>query len=366
MVDTCRLKYDKLTYSDYIHIKNSIEKIIGNKMRYDDKYNCFFTKHFKKSGIKTLIIKNQKYNDKYYYHAIELELHPVLFLRSNDYINLLKFSEMNSFVYKFNEAIKAIDNCLPDFEGWELVRIDYAVQFYTPYTSVYIDLFQRGDIPKYLIPCYDKVDHRKKQRPGSLYLKSIDNYTVNFYDKFDEFSKKHSSYENINDMQGLLRIEIQCYKRKIGNMFFNIPHHSGGISAYFDPDICKNVISEIYTTIIGNGEYLSLADAKELIDHSKLKSKNKLKEVLVLINQKRSISTAREAYNKMYNQLDNKKFNRYLERLHETGINPVTIPERIKSTISCQYLSNPFKYIFKNLERKKFNMDIYEFSELTF
>jgi hypothetical protein len=237
---------------------------------------------------------------------------------------------MESFVSKFNEVIKAIDKNLPCFNDWELVRIDYAVQFYTSYTSVYIDLFQRGDIPKYLKPCYDEISHRKKQKPGSLYLKSIDNVTVNFYDKYDQLNKKHPSYINIDEADGLLRLEVQCYKEQIQSLVSKDFSLLGNTKAFFDPEVCQKVILDFYIAIIGKGKYLSLADAKELIDQSKLKSKNELKEVLELVNEKRSISNARISFNKMYNQPDNKKFNRYLERLRQAEINPVTIPARIK------------------------------------
>lgn len=364
MIDTCRLKNENINFAEYVQLKNRIEEITGRKMKYSTKYRYHYTKDFKHIGFKKIILKNQKYDKNYYYHAVEIELHPVLMIKPDDYISLLHFKDVECFVNRFNQEIKKIDEILPEFEGWELDRIDYAVQFYSEYTPLYINLFQRGDRPDYLKPCYDKKSHRRKQREGSLYLKAEDIITINFYDKYDELSKKHPNYKHLDQAKNLLRIEVQCYNRKIHKMKLGLGEFSQlvPLRGFFEPNICKAVILSYYQLIVGTGAYVTLMDAKKIIDGINLNSKEKLKEVLELVNTKKSIYNARKFYNKKHDKSDNKKFNRYLDRLRAAGLNPVTIPVRKKNDSINALLKNPIHEITNQLDAEfpKLNLDDYE------
>ena len=107
-----------------------------------------------------------------------------------------------------------------------------------------------------------------------------------------------------------------------------------------------------------------MKEAKNFIDQSKLNSKEKLKEVLELINTKKSIYNARKHFNEKYDKPDNKKFNRYLERLRTAGLNPVTIPVRKKVESFNILLQNPIKEIIKQLGTEVSTIDVDEFTEL--
>lgn len=364
MIDTCRVKNENINYAEYIQLKSRVEEITGRKMKYSTKYRYHYTKDFKHIGFKKIMLKNQKYDENHYYHAVEIELHPVLMIKPDDYISLLHFKDVECFVNKFNKEIKKIDEILPEFDGWQLDRIDYAVQFYTEYTPLYIKLFQRGDRPDYLKPCYDDKSHRRKQREGSLYLKAEDFVTINFYDKYDELSKKHQDYKHLDLAKNLLRIEVQCYNRKIQKMKLGEFSQLVSIRDFFEPQVCKEVILSYYQQIIGTGAYVTLMNAKKIIDRSNLNSKEKLKEILELINVKKSIFTARKSFNKRYEKSDNKKFNRYLERLHKAGLNPVTIPVRKKYSSSNILLLNPIKDIIKQLDAEFSGIGLDEFTKL--
>lgn len=363
MVDTCRLKIE-ITYKEYKRFKNSIEETTGKKMNYHKKYDYYFTRHFKDIGFKKIILKNQKYDEKHYYHALEIELHPVLLIRPNDYISLLHYKEVESFICRFNEEIKKIDEELPLFEEWGLDRIDYAVQFYSEFASLLIELFQRGDRLDYLKPCYDEKQHRRRQRYGSLYLKAEDFITTNFYYKYDELMNRHPEYKHLGMAQNLLRIEVQCYKRKIQKMKSKDFSQFTSIKGFFEPEVCKKVILFYYQQIIGDGAYVTLKEAKNFIDQSKLNSKERLKEVLELVNTKKSIYNARKYFNKKHDKPDNKKFNRYLERLRAAGLNPVTIPERKKNDSINILLQNPMQEIIKQLDSEFPKLNLDEFAKL--
>lgn len=345
MIDTCRVKFDKLNFQEWVQIRKDIENHTQKKMNFHKEYGYLFTRYYKTYGIKKLILKNQMHNERFFYHSVELELHPIRFLRNDDYISLIHCNEIDEFRTMFNRLMKLISSQLPELEMWEPLRVDYAVQIYSKYTPLLIELFQKGERQRNLLDPYDPKQHRRKQLKGSFYLQSTDFVTINFYDKFDELTKKHPDYAQIEEAKGLLRFEVQCYQNYLRKMIFE-DRIANKLMDFFTPKCCETVLLDYYHRLIGVGHYVMLKDGKEMIMKSKCKQKQKMIEILELVNSKRSIPKARKKYRVENNLKDNRKFDRYLNKIRSIGLNPVTFPYRVKGV---DYIPNPLAELQKQI-----------------
>ena len=97
---------------------------------------------------------------------------------------------------------------LPFFANWNVRRIDYAVDLWTPYANEYIKIFNRGMILK------NFKQHEKYET--SLYL-TYSECNINFYNKLSDLKSKYDFQEVQKEyMQlgqiptGIMRWEIQC------------------------------------------------------------------------------------------------------------------------------------------------------------
>ncbi|MEK3879196.1 hypothetical protein [Paenibacillus sp. FSL M7-0420] len=95
-----------------------------------------------------------------------------------------------------------------------------------------------------------------------------------------------------------------------------------GFSQFLREDISENELLKYYKKTIGFGDYYTLSKAKAIIENKKmqLRLKEALIRTLELVSYKRGIWKAKEAFE------DRKEFDKCIKKLHELGINPVTIP----------------------------------------
>jgi len=108
---------------------------------------------------------------------------------------------------------------------WSTRRVDYTVDRYTDYTPLYIDLFQRGRIPRDM--------EQRRRDPGSYYLElPSEDVTVNFYNKEDQLRNRgfQDGDRLMREARGLLRLEVQCQGRKLDHIRdrireLNLPHY---------------------------------------------------------------------------------------------------------------------------------------------
>ncbi|WP_091154657.1 hypothetical protein [Paenibacillus sp. 453mf] len=188
-----------------------------------------------------------------------------------------------------------------------------------------MELIRRSDIPKSfeLVQKNNPITKRKEPYKNSLRLenKSI---TINFYNKSFQIAEVFGDdFPEGQEAEDIIRLEVQCKKRKLNNLkgYYSIEGRS--LLEFSSEELSVKVLLSYYEKTVGYEDYYTLQEARFIIGESdyKWKVRQRMIEVLELINQKRSIWKARDEY-----EDGKKRFNEALKQIKKTGINPVTIP----------------------------------------
>ena len=327
MIHTGMLTYSRISkklMQDLIQLPDTISverNIWVNRSRKDD-------------GI-TLIISCYR-QDKYIFNTVSCRVNFSKLVGKA--VTSFSAPDYHAMVLKFNRIMGEFG--LPVFAEWTARRIDYCVDVHTPYVKEYIHLLQKADIPYYQKIAYNALTKNRSHGDGSIYLpaksrdrrsKKTGSMTINFYDKQDERVKAGSSDEIIAESKGILRLEVQCYKPKLNYIKKKYGLDDTRIDSYMQLDICEEVIEKALFTICKKGDYYRRSVALEHINDSNYQAKTK--QILTgIVNdvskQKQSIARARCKYSDA--GMDSKRFNSYLHKLDDLGINPVMIPDNLK------------------------------------
>ncbi|MCQ2969807.1 MAG: hypothetical protein MJ191_06840 [Clostridium sp.] len=321
MIHTLMITHRILSYKMFEEIYKELEARAGKKARKVHE-GCYRIEALKEEGFTHIILTNKKIDSKYKYNFMQITiiLNPVKLIRSNK-LNVIKQEHIEIVKKIFSKEIKKIHTSLPRLEHWTINRIDYAVNINTPYVEEYIKLFQRADKPRNFKELYCSKSKTRKQRHGSFYLisKSVN---INFYNKEHERLSQNFNKDGAKD---LLRLEVQCKKPKTNTIKAKNGFESKHLEHYLSNEISNQQLEYYYNKTIGTGDYYKLSEAIRIVQdsNSTIKTKEKLINVLRLINKHRSIWRAREE-----SQYNSSCFNRYLKKIRVLGVNPVTIPSR--------------------------------------
>ena len=283
-------------------------------------YKCF---DLNVLGLNEIVLKKVDVSNKYKYENkyIEIIVNPTKLLNKKNSIEITKTEDIDEFIVKLDAVLQLLSPGINSCIFWSVKRIDYArnVRVEQELIPKYLDLFSRADNGNLKVQ-YNYIGKRKKQMKGSfrLFNKSI---TINFYNKYDERINKNKSSE-VEDAENVLRLEIQCKKNKVNNIKNKNKWDTNMLLNYLSEEISKETLYKYYKKTIGTEDYYSLKKAEEIINKSNMREnkKNKLIQILKLINKKRSVPGARELY------CNDSQFNYYVGELKKLGINPVTLP----------------------------------------
>lgn len=308
----------------YDEIYKSLEIISKNNGVNLYKSNVGYITHaLKDKGFTEIVLSKYKINNKYKhdYMQLTIQLNPTKLL-NRDIVELTKEEDLHEVSEKFNKIKEQIHLDLKPLFSWTLNRIDYCINIKTPYVKEYIKLFQRCSLPyRFNIP-YDKKAKVRKHKEGSFYI--FNNSTIiNFYDK--ELERFNNTGKILESAKDILRLEIQCKKGKTDYIKYKYNFDIKYLGYFTSEELSLNIISSYFDKIIGKGNYYKLDKARDIINSSKhtKSTKDKLINVLELINKHKSIDKARE--NSNYSK---DSFNRYIKKIRELNINPITIPRR--------------------------------------
>ncbi|PVE14337.1 hypothetical protein DDA98_14745 [Clostridium perfringens] len=323
MLHTLTIKHKIISPKDFNQIYINIEKISGEKLQ-KVKEGTYITGALKDIGFTHVELKNIKIDSKYKYNFMQIKIifNPVKLIGMNK-LEIIEEDYIEEVKKRFTEEIKKIHDSLPILDFWILDRIDYAININTPYVEEYIKLFQRGDRPKGFKELYCSKSKIRKQLEGSFYLFN-DSVAINFYDKENERAKQGFDTDKAKN---ILRLEIQCKQLKINTLKIKNEFNDKCLKNYLSRDISFHQIEHYYNKTIGGGDYYKLKEAILMVQISDYtnETKNKIIKVLKAINKHRSIWKAREK-----SKYSKSCFNRYLKKLRDLNINPVTIPIRWK------------------------------------
>ncbi|HIW33168.1 MAG TPA: hypothetical protein IAA29_10320 [Candidatus Paenibacillus intestinavium] len=338
----------------------SLGKVNSSKVYRDPRNaNVYIVELLKQHGM---VIKLYK-NDIAKHAKIEIRLNPKRLIDGNEYVLVAKESDYENIVLKFRRIMEPIQkqfianliskevieseekqdmvkgrltnaSNLAEIDDYNIMRIDYCINVITERSSQYMELIRRGDVPTKFEMKYDHNPQtgKRKRYEDSMYLitRSKD-IKLNFYNKEKQMEGMYSEYDKIEDAQNMLRFEVQCSGTKVNNMKAYYQLESKQLSMFSINQMALETVVGYYVDVVGKEDYVTLSFAKSCIDSNmNFGSKDKIRmiDVLGLINQKRSVYLAREAFIKeSSNEITAKKiFNQALKSIKALRINPVTIP----------------------------------------
>ncbi|ULO08974.1 hypothetical protein H1230_09490 [Paenibacillus sp. 19GGS1-52] len=299
-------------------------------------------------GIK-IILKRSTVVDEITYSAIEIIMNPMRLLDGNDYLQLADSAHFDQIRTSFKRALNDIrkkfrskkrnKNLIFRFDLLDIYsfkRVDFAINISTEHVALYMKLIKRANIPDgfQLYTIYNSISKRSEPPRDSFYIfrkrftkgkgASLE-LTVNCYNKGIQMLENGLPYHE--RAMTTIRFEIQCGYNKIYRIIRSKNLNKQGYSQFLREDISAEVLHTYFKKTVGYGDYYTISKAKELIMNTRLKleTRNNLIETIELVNDKRGIWKARETVD------DKKRFDEHIKRLHDIGINPVTIPiaERI-------------------------------------
>lgn len=226
---------------------------------------------------------------------------------------------------------------LPTLERYIVNRIDYCVNIVTPYAAEYIKLMQKGNKPYNLTIPYDKKNHERCQKEGSVYYhstaydkrkKSTGAYTINFYDKYVQKESEGLSGKDLEPYQNILRIEVQCHSPKVDTLKKKFQLWNKSPKLMLSSEISRAVLHEAVLRVAGTGDYYRRAEALSMIEALPCRgaTKENIQKIMDEIGiQYGSVWRARQKLVKDTQELKEEQFRNAMNKLKEIGVNPVTI-----------------------------------------
>ena len=348
----CRLK-------NYV---NSLRYNLYSKKSNNNHYRCYKTNCFNNIGISSINLCRYFGSKAGCY--IELVVNCPKLIYNGDETKLANVADYDIFEEKFNRIIQHLShevfgtNLLPTLNGWQVRRIDYAVDIVTPFVNEYTAIFNKGYIPKGF--------SLKEYYNTSFHIKS-DACNYNFYNKTEELAAKH----NIHISNNILRLEVQCKTEKIRKLINNYPHPNNNLLSLWNQTIAKNVIAEAVKRVIGTYDFFPVNTLREKINDSNLPKayKHYACQLTKLLNcdifnlsELRQIMDSSDEYKKDITKellhlhkkrLTEKRFNKIKETikninysyaksyLNKINLSPIAIPQNCQA----KYLPNPIKLL---------------------
>ncbi|QYR21065.1 hypothetical protein KZ483_25655 [Paenibacillus sp. sptzw28] len=164
----------------------------------------------------------------------------------------------------------------------------------------YMELIRRSDIPKSfeLVLKDNPITKRKEPYKNALHLENK-SVIINFYNKRFQIAEVFGDdFPEGHEAEDIIRLKVQCKKRNVNNLkgYYSIKGKS--LLDFSSEELSEKVLLSYYERTVGYEDYYTLQEARFIIGESdyKWKVRQRMIEVLELINQKRSVWKARDDY----------------------------------------------------------------------
>lgn len=337
-------KLDSHFYSALFKVLHQLSVLNHSKFypEKDGSYHCYLLKN--ETGIQ-LILRSKEFEDGISYKALEVIMNPMRLLDVNDYLQLADMKHFQAIYAAFKKAFNPIKKKfeskkrnrklifkLHQLDSYNFKRVDFANNIYTEHIKLYMKLIKRANIPNgfQLFVKYKESSKRYEPPEHNFYIfrksksESKPNHvTLNIqcYDKGEHLKEQNLPCDD-ERANYTIRFEVQCHYNKVYRIIKANGLSKQGFSQFLREDISAHELHKYFKKTIGYGDYYTLSKAKEIVQSKRLQSKMKdaLMATLDLVNDKRGIWKAKETVS------DKKEFEKRIKKLHEIGINPVTIP----------------------------------------
>ena len=326
---------------------------LHDKSLYDECYACvdYYLRTecnapLRKKGKKYISIGLAKFGflEIAFYHTKknylwEIKLQPIRLLRPNELVQLSQVNDFSDIAKGFHLVIGKLLNTgsrVPEdyrIDKWSVRRVDYALNYFTPYMDAYISVLHNGWIPTGF-----HNDEENKNYATSLYLisKSVN---LNFYDKYAQLStKKYLTENDIEVARNLLRFEVQCEKKELERLSRRFGLGKMTIVDFWNSNIARYVLHSRIASVIGELGFQRLSDAKDSLTGSG-RMTAVYRKLLTMIAHAPNAKVAKETFcNAGYNS---NRYEQYLYAIRKQGVNPITIPNDADLPADVKKLPNP-------------------------
>lgn len=257
---------------------------------------------------------------------------------------------------------------LGELSQWKLQRIDYALNVYCPYPSLFLAMCKRAD-KRHVVLSGDYPSLEKKRKSSKFII----------YDKQQEIADTKPIFHSVIDQAEwesyyresahMLRIEYQCRSKQLRSMKDQYPELKSRTFpfGFFQEYWGNYYIYREYTRTVGIGDFCKYRnDGLHRINNSTLRNamKAKLRCTMMLCARARSVASAELQFLTGVTLSDQRRsvafcgtaetFRKYLYLLESLGMAPVPIPKewysshRVFGSIP-NVLTNPIPDEWKDL-----------------
>ena len=331
---------------EFTEIKKYIKwksKDCGKEYYRLDKYesDCVYSALLQDQGIRIYMTKADKNN------IVKLVINPRRLLDENaGYIGIFHISSKSfeEFYDKFTEAMRVAK--LPEaFDDWKLTRLDLCVNLQSdrkklPMALIY--LLSRAATPAGYEKNHFIEDLRaggNGKRDGWAHRLELSNDSVSFvaYDKIFQAKKENLIVESKYQDKGILRIELQLYKRWLDKYAKKEGIHSTSALLEILADNSKALICKYAGRLFPGGVHYHMGELKDNIkDALKIKDKTR-KKMLELVKALDDTISFDKAWDRVSESWTKKQRKNVLAAFKKLGINPIPLHykklERLPSVV---------------------------------
>lgn len=348
--------FRNLKGTEYKKLSNDFKKYLKNNEDFkgyrNEKCSGYVWEYYylKNKGIRWRLSSKTESNG-YISRKIEAIINPKV-LCDNNYITAATESDLLQTEELFNEEAENISPYLLTFSDYSLNRVDYCMNVdltelgYPCTPQQMLKLIKQGNIPEFFEEqgFYSNTGHRVTKFMNSFYLVNS-SVTLNYYLKYPQQTENHPNYVNRDDSENVIRLEVQCKRKKLQEMFDaqyssdeydTYSNQKGSVPIYpmLQNKISENIVNDYLKKVVRKGHYFTIDGATQIIKSYKFKDKkqDRLLDTIELVKEHGGISkaklsllnsNAKEEYEKKL-----REFNKALRELDDLLINPVTIPRR--------------------------------------
>lgn len=260
MIDTLNLETQLLYYSQITELLKAVKEIIGEddvkhhllkkEKRCSQNQNVWSTAGFSSKGVLELSIKH-----KFYPQSINLviKFKPAKLINAGQSkIALCGIDDYTNVVAGFDSFIRTINSHLHSFQlppviYWDVTRIDYALQYSTPYYELLLYILNKG------AAMADNLGYKT----SAYYVNTCRN--INIYDK--TLQQKLPAI----DGEHLLRFEVQLKRNALKHMAEKYQWDRISIFHVWNDQIAKETVINAVKMLIGKHDFFNLCTAEEIV-----------------------------------------------------------------------------------------------------
>ena len=314
---------------NYRNVKEALHKC-GCK-NYKDKREKTPTHVFEVYPGLVAYIKKVRQGD-YTHNMLYYRINPRRLTDDNNYVGLFDAARSGDMLDKVDKILNRIYSDMPLTEECMLSRIDFccnACLESADEVDFYIDLFKRGALhDTYEIQKYknDVAKRKVLSKNGITYIGKND-VNIVFYNKQREMEQQNLTYRDVDYLNRIIRIEIQCKRAKIKRICRRYDIH--GVREFLEnsDEIGLPVMRKYAGIFCGVGDFCKEKAIVKEIDSSAYKNKTKelMKELVSLSAKHSSLDKAVKKLNEKYGA---DRILKIRQKFNELNISPVVIPRR--------------------------------------